>query len=587
MPLLLNLYELPVEILDIVACNFESLDTLLQLSLTCRRLYQYVNQNGFRTFVHTRFPFAKTSLHWPDTAKSLVALSKAWRQKAFIARELRPHQPGLEILRLSTGDSDVRSTGARSSTHQSIGYQPILQCLDHDTGNVEQSRKHVVAWGAGAELVLRTTNSESSQGEQGGGPRWTVWKDPRATDGKDDITSFNLFKSPETAQPGEHQIIIGRASGKLQYVNISEDSTFTQTFDTYGQDVRSTDITAKSDPLLAAGLDEHIAVYKALPRSDFQTPEAKVPIMEDGSGAPIWTVKCLNDTRIALGRGPAYTPLCIFEIEPTGIRSDPLLNFVSTQIDSVYSIEPLLEPTGPGHLFLAGWFSGSVTLHDLRCPGNIAVKYEDPIDPSAAIYSLCSFANDRFVAGAGRHSCVKLFDLRFSGRRISASKYLSEADTQKVTQEDCMGNGTEGGYNLFLNHNKATTQTSPVYSLVKASAYSTSFYAGLENRVLQLDLYSISDQSSRPQPRLPYASRLDEPRSGLDVEKGTVYLGLVEHTHAGAHSIYSQAPWSPNRVPLSGWDPCWVKGTYDPRSSSARGYNSWQRAREPRRRFRG
>ena len=577
-----DLIELPFEILDVIVSYLDSASTLLYLSLTCRRFSHYAIQDGFRTWVQTHFPFAGISRQWSDTAKFLVALARAWEQKAFVARELKPDRQDPGSLRVSNVQNGVRSVRIVSNSPQSMGYQPVVQCVDNGNGNSSRESSHIVAWGAGAELILRNVTSSMGENEQDAGPQWTVWKDASTVDGRDDITSLNLLKSDRIGYDDKCCLVVGRASSKLEQVILSQEQISTHAYETQGRSVRSTDITSSSDLLLAASLDERIAIYPASPCSDSRQLliQAESPVLEGGAAAQSWTIKFLSSSRLGVGRGPAFTPLCIFDIEPTGIRSNPGLNHVSARQDSVYAIEPLPAPRGSENLFLAGWFSGMSTLHDLRCPENIALRYEDPIDPGAATYSICSFANDRFIAGGSRHSCIKVFDLRIPGRKTYAVKDLKEREAQRQMSDAVRQTSFETGYNLFLGYRKSE-RYSPVYSLAKASAYSSTFYAGLENRVLQIDLHSLDSDSSRPQPSLPYANRLGEYRHEPNIE-GIVRLALVEHTHSGIHSMYRQVPQLGGQTPLPGWDPRWVKASR--RSGSPIDWHSNHRS-QPRQRM--
>ncbi|KAI4156238.1 MAG: hypothetical protein LQ340_000432 [Diploschistes diacapsis] len=559
-----SLDELPFEVLDSVVSNFESAYTLRQLSLTCKRFSRYVRQDGFRTFVQSRFPFAGTSSDWSGLAQSLVALSRAWHRKAFVARELQPARSGPYSFPLPVKRDNVENIEARSAQRQSMGYQPVLECSDYLEGNDQQSNRHLVTWAAGAELVLRVTHAVVEEDRDDPEPCWMFWKPPNVVDGRDDITSLNLLDSHQISTHPYHHLIVGRASGQLEHVHLSDSEVSTQAFDTAGCGVRSADTSSASDPLLAACLDGDVALFKALPTKTLQQQETRIPVAEEDQGTSTWTIKFLSESRLAVGRGPAYSALCVFDVEAREIRSNPLRTFVSGKMDSVYSIEPLLTSRSRD-LFLTGWYSGVVTLHDLRCPENIALTYEDPIDTSSAIYSLCAFANDRFVAGSGRHSCVKVFDLRLSGSHVYASKDLHGTRGVEEGQDLTKSGSSEygAGYNIFLTNSNLPRKTSPVYSLAKASPYSPSFYAGLENRVLQLDLYSLSDESSRPHARLPYANRPGEPRSGPEVEELATNLVLVEHTYCGAHSVLRQVSSKSNTSVLAGWDSRWAKGTLD------------------------
>ena len=577
------LHGLPPELLDLIVCYFESTSTLSRFALTCRAFSQYVKQDGFRVFVQTNFPFSKTSSNWSDAARSFTSLYRAWRRKSYIARDLKPDRSrpnGLIQLTTQHGGSTSGTQGPTS--RQSMGYQPVISSLSRGDG-------HIVAWGAGAELVLRATSVPSAVHDDQGKLQWVCWKDSSTVDGKDDITSLNLLPSQGVLQDYECDAFIGRASGKLERVTTSQESVKVYSLDTRGRAVRSAHVSPASEALLAAALDDDVALYDAHSSLESQYTLAERSVFEEGRGVATWTVKFLGHNRLGVGRGPSYSALRVFDIAPDGSIIASMQNCISVDKDSLYCIEPLLVTKGHNSLFLAGWYSGSVTLHDLRSPENVVLKYEDPIDPSSAIYSLCSFANDRFVAGGGRHSCMKVFDLRLSGahtyacgiidKQISQQKY--EASSESFEQDNT-------GYNIFLSPAARTHAESPIYSLSTTSAYSPTFYAGLENRVMQLDLYSICDELARPQAQLPYANRLREPRVGPDVGHQAVNLALIEHTYVGAHSLWRQEWQNAQKSSAPGWDPCWIRGGQNDAQLRLQnvGSNRSTRSHVSRRRFR-
>ena len=138
---------------------------------------------------------------------------------------------------------------------------------------------------------------------------------------------------------------------------------------------------------------------------------------------------------------------------------------------------------------------------------------------------------------------MKAFDLRTSGRRCY------------------------GGYNLFLDPPERRTRPSPIYSIRKASTYASSFFVGLENRVVQLDLFSLTSDSARPNgsrmPLLAYGS--DHLHKGAQGRTDQIKLALVEHTRSGAHSIWTQELGDRRRSVMAstGWDACWIPSTTD------------------------
>ncbi|MCJ1325843.1 hypothetical protein MMC10_002506 [Thelotrema lepadinum] len=563
---------LPPELLDLIVCYFESTSSLLKLALTCRKFSRYVKRDGYRVFVQKKFPFYKASSDWQRTAKFLSALSRAWKTKAFVARDLIPDKTARTSLLLPLTQHGSAPSGTPLLPRQSMGYQPAIACLSNgDAGGI-------LAWGAGAELIIRSIGSETEQGEGSGNLQWTFWKDPTATDGKHDITSLSLLTPQGIQGEVQHEAFIARAGGRLEHMRINHGEVDVRRFNTDGRAVRSAHTNSDPQPLLAVGLDGDIALYDTQQSVESQDPLAEIPITEEGQGVSTWTVKFIGNRRVGVGRGPTYSTLRVFDVLPYGVRIAATHDYISARKDSLYCIEPLGIIGGASQLLLAGWYSGNITLHDLRSPNSIVLNYEDPIDPSSPIYSLCSFANDRFVAGGGRHSCIKVFDLRMSGARIYAMDEINKQNPLETKGLSCPS--SEKGstdyeslrdYNVFLRRPGRRNLTSPVYSLAKASEYSSTFYAGLENQVMQLDLYSISEAHTRPGSRLSLANRIDESRSGPKIAEKAERLAIVEHTRSGAPLFWNQRLNNAEGSELPGWDSCWTRGSQEASLSRRQG----------------
>ena len=126
-----------------------------------------------------------------------------------------------------------------------------------------------------------------------------------------------------------------------------------------------------------------------------------------------------------------------------------------------------------------------------------------------------SFGRERFVAGGARHSTLKVFDLRMPGSKVyHAAKFdicssitspsLSKASC--VTQSTCCNDQykvpSRLDWNVFLDYrgNRKGYQVSdsPVYSLSSPSPSSPSWYAGVEDKVVQIDMVAILDQHPDP-----------------------------------------------------------------------------------------
>lgn len=165
-------------------------------------------------------------------------------------------------------------------------------------------------------------------------------------------------------------------------------------------------------------------------------------------------------------------------------------------------------------------------LHDLRSPEQCTAVFIDPVDTFSAIYSLASFGRERFIAGGARHSLLKIFDLRMPGGKLYYATDLDPCSSHsKGRQMECFANVKQypiccqyhydarynrPNTNVFLSEFKGSNyhrrqQDSPVYSLSSPSPCSPTFFAGVEGKILQIDVVSIMDR--HPDPIFGYGLR--------------------------------------------------------------------------------
>lgn len=369
----IGLADLPIEILSSIVIHLRTAKALLQLSLTCKRLHDYIEEDGFRVFVRNCFPSIQVPPYWKDAARSLVELSRAWDRKLFNARSLRP----------SSEASNHRSR--RYQKKQTMGYQPVIDSYSEQTGNSWASEKEVLAWGAGAKLVFRKINPVSKNhpdDEVDSKYLPDLWAGVAGgREGRDDITSVNLLRPNQKAPDTPEQMVIGRANGDLERLQILHEDKAGQILSKYitgNRPVRSATITTSRDPLLAASLSDGIvAVYPVHGITSIQ-PFGEISVTTTQKSGKIWTTKFLRPDLLAVGSGLSKEPLNIYNICPDRVSHTPLRSYQcfhddwnsttepakEAPVSSVYSIAPL-DPSASamgneGEVFLSGWFTGGV-----------------------------------------------------------------------------------------------------------------------------------------------------------------------------------------------------------------------------------
>ena len=403
-----TLAELPPELLTQIVTHIQTAQTLLHLALTCKRLHEYTEKDGFRVFVQTRFPSIQSPPFWKDAAHALTTLSRAWDRKAFIARYIEPQ----EMAARNSNGSNASFGQGRRQDHggrprgQTMGYQPVIDSYDECTGNEWSSRREVLAWGAGAGLVMRIkemgdrveesyhkgrrTNDRVRQYDEQHHHKidWMVRKEDHYSEGRDDITSLNLLRPSQKQSSNSEHIITGRASGSLECVNLSMEEHAAKTITNYlthGRAVRSASVNNTRDPLLAACLsDSDLAIYPVYSPAKDTEPHEEISVIPSGKPGRTWSTRFLCHNRLAVGLGPSTEPIHIYDISPDGVSNKPLRKYSAAGADlkmsgddrvdttgttasgtsSVYPIAPIGPSSqaggAEGEIFLSGWYDGAV-----------------------------------------------------------------------------------------------------------------------------------------------------------------------------------------------------------------------------------
>ena len=495
-----------------------------------------------------------------------------------------------------------------------MGFQAVIDCYEDVSSHSWTSRKEILAWGAGAGLVMRVRNmgDEVEQSWQSDNEedrfwkydqyhhrnRWIKYHEERHKDGRDDIISINLLRPNQGSPESMERVILGRYSGELERIEFSPQNGSYQAgtrFDTDGRLVLYTDVSKNPEPLLAASLsDGTVSLYSACSQSSETTALANTLVISASKDIRAWSTRFLRPDLLAVGLGPSMTPIQIHTVTPTGVNPSPLRTFTTTFSDgslnqdtSVYPIVPLSTSSqaggAEGDLFLSGWFDGAIRLHDLRSPAPYIAIYNDPIDTFSAIYSLLPLGRERFVAGGARHTTMKVFDFRLPGGKayyaVDVEPCSSSSTGQPPTPAPkgvCCTYHYENkhnrrDYNVFLDQQQrlpsrthyqfSRSGESPIYSLAASSAYSPCIYAGVEDNVIQIDIMSMMEKY--PDPIYKYGAQC---RAGNRSDRMAKYdprglvlnLALIEQTNGAGMMLRSQAPiGARNTQTIPGWDERW------------------------------
>ena len=201
--------------------------------------------------------------------------------------------------------------------------------------------------------------------------------------------------------------------------------------------------------------------------------------------------------------------------------------------------------------------------------------FRDPVDTYSPIYSLLSIGTERFVAGGGRHSLIKVFDLRMPGENpyhatdahlwsTKRQRHLQKAVSNESCEAQNRAKFDRRGWNVFVN--MRSKRESPVYALSRPSPCSSSLFAGVENHIVQLDMVSIMDRHPDPVFRNRPATQRDrgDVRRQWDPNSDVMPLPMYEHD-TGSVNLWKQrskVEYSEKCV-REGWDERWIPGYRD------------------------
>ena len=217
---MVQLEDLPVEIIwHVIKCLGYARD-VSHLSLACKGLYSIVVKDGYQLFVQDAFPTisipapveyaGNMGAFFKDAAHSLTTLSRNWDRKAFIAHHALPF-------------SLTQQSRHGGQSQQTMGFTPAIDSHETWYGNDWRDRYQVLVCGAGSRLYIRlidlgkifypeSRRDEPSSYQQ----RWETYNERGTLDGRDDIVAVKLL--PQASRNRQH-MVVARTSGDLAIIS--------------------------------------------------------------------------------------------------------------------------------------------------------------------------------------------------------------------------------------------------------------------------------------------------------------------------------------------------------------------------------
>ncbi|KAI5305871.1 hypothetical protein KEM56_003030 [Ascosphaera pollenicola] len=498
--------RLPPEIVYDIAGYAHSASDLCHLAQASRRMHDVISTDNYRSFqgfLRSRYPTAAVPPIWKDAVHALVSRENAFKLRAVQARMLKipPH--------IHHGGSNK---GARRNDRPTLGFRPPIDSYELWRSGSWNDRKEVMAYGAGADLVIRIKNNEHPLSK---GTEWEPWhreKDeaawilhgsPEMANSLDDITGVHLLPQLNTTSAFE-EVIFARRRGCVERVvlNPSDDAVVKKKYDT-GMDsfIDRTDIDNKLHSTLAVTMDRGpILLFNVNDDRDIPQPFARIdPERRDGPSRPL-TSRLFNEESIAVWSHRLNNAINLFHITESGVREVQSFE-CGEERKNVYEIVGM-DPAWGRRPFLSGWQNGTVKLHDIRVPHAWVGCFEDSIrfDP---VYCIQPIGSMHFLTGIGSEGIVQLYDFRQPKSAVSQAQVPAQADqaasaTRPTVQPKYAPK--KDGFTMFVSptvgrlaDRAKARYRGPIYTLSQPSSSSSSVWVGIESGICRLDFVSSHD----------------------------------------------------------------------------------------------
>jgi len=220
----------------------------------------------------------------------------------------------------------------------------------------------------------------------------------------------------------------------------------------------------------------------------------------------------------------------------------------------------------------------------MRSPRDHEVIFMDPLTDSP-VYSIQPLAGSRFLAGSAAQSILKVFDLRTAGMsKFAKIEQSLDANHPEGPLADILSDDWDTrpkSWNVFLHpqnfvnihgrQQRRRGRESALYSLSSPSPASPSFFVGLENNVMQVDLVSMLD--SHPDPvfaniivrrgkyqMMDVKNTWDPPERKGEGGFGVLNLASVDHGFEmqGSLRLRTQSKIGKYKGTISGMDDRWI-----------------------------
>ncbi|KAF4338290.1 hypothetical protein FBEOM_7824 [Fusarium beomiforme] len=587
-----SLASLPDDlVLDIVE-NLDTARDVAHVSALTKHLQSLIRQDGWRTFVKTRFPSLEiktnSETQWSSITDRATYLDRCWEKRGFWVNLLfeKNNHPGRFQRRVAGS--------------QSVLFHTVL-----DAQLMSSLRNEVVAAGVGENLMVRIkpVDGQKDTWHQVGGEDFGY----RA--GIGDATAVSV-----TENNGIPSVVVGRANGDIS-IHSGDDE-----FATVARHLKLADDALQSNPsdpmrkspgqvavsslqwhpetnLLASGKGSILTLYdldmsggpvlSPLEYCDFSksSPEDEASLLRSS--------KFMSKDVIACALGGTRNPLRWGQLTPTGLQffnttnnSRPIEDasrlmgtLTINEKTTVRAIEPVKG--GSENLLLSAWDDGTYRLLDIRTPSPHDTVYRDRFQPYQAGSSLLVYGTERFVSGSNTASDIRLFDFRYpkpyhhttalpcspqwpfpsqKDDHIMKKGWTPENQPQKCDPQNgllCYWHGTSrrNYWRPDATIHIGSSTYDRIYCLTKASDLSGTIYCGVRGAILEMNLHLTEDAVQQHDQRsVPTGWSMGRPGGKISlIETGVSHTQTKEWSldNRGVPDLIVQQPQPQRPIVLS------------------------------------
>ncbi|KAJ4148925.1 hypothetical protein NW765_014617 [Fusarium oxysporum] len=517
---------------DIVLDIVEHLDTardVAHVSALTKHLQSLIHQDGWRTFVKTRFPSLQiatdSGTRWSSIADRATYLDRCWEKRGFWVNVLHEKKNQPERFQRRVAGS------------QSVLFHSVL-----DARLMSSLKNEVIAAGVGENLMVRIKSVDGQQDtwHQIGG------HDHGYRAGTGDVTATSV-----TENDGIPNVIVGRANGDIsihcgkdefaavaRHLSPADEALLNHASDPMrkspGQVAVSSLQWHPETNLLASGKGSVLTLYN-LSVSDDQVL-SPLDYHEFSKASPADEASLLRSTKfmskdiMACALGGTRNPLRWGQLTPAGLQFfnahsnsmyvDDASRLVSGGVSektTVRAIEPVRG--GSEGLLLSAWDDGTYRLLDIRTPSPQDAVYRDRFQPYQAGSSLLVYGTERFVSGSNTAPDIRLFDFRYpkpyhhttalpcspqwpfpsqKDDHIMKQGWAPEHQPQKCDSQNgvlCYWHGASrrNYWRPDATIHIGSSTYDRIYCLAKSSDLSDTIYCGVRGAILEMNLHLTED----------------------------------------------------------------------------------------------